>query len=620
MAIELGDGNNPSKKDNKEGLFVGQGNPGNSKDAYTSNGSDFFDKFSGTENAAMSDPFGLGFFLGATDGSEYVKEFTDALKDKDFKISKNGIDIKTTILKMDRSLPQFNYLYYSAIVVVTEFSNTDDLFSHIILLEATGEKPKQVATMLDDYRNKQQPQALYVPSDAFDPILADGVKNTIKIKFGDRKVVSTNGMLIPYNIPAKAIADKAIMIAINANLTRYATKTGLVPTLSLPKFLADTSNSIIEQDITYITSRLGHNYLGAPIRTDFRLDISQASRSNNSKYLNSKSSRVPIVSASGYLEFLPHVEQGNHMMPEKRSVLPAIIINDIASPKPSLDMMILGILSGTVFSNPDHLATLLTSGIKDPGMMNYIVNIENNKSGYGDRIKLIDGKNSREAVMEGVSKLVTPTPVLFVEAEVYGPNCDPMTPWIMLASGQASHANNLIISELEKMLGTKLNTRRVMVSKTNTIPLGTFVSSDGVERDIRDIDLAYVIEHAKDHNLILQWISSNAPGVGGVNDGYYQKLEVINALAPNAIITGKAIRVAINPELIAEVVSIMAQIGFSPKIDANPTASFARDNNLFQISAAYANAGISGVSYGQAFGNTNSTYYPGHLDIFGKQF
>lgn len=581
-------------------------------------GTDYQESFGG----AIADPFGIGIFMHADQGSEYLNAFTEAIKDLKLDVNKKGLDFKTTLIKMDKNNLEFSNLEYSVIIVSSKGNKSDNVYYHIILLEATGSRPRQVVNIMDELkqsRNMNLP--LYVASDAFDIILEQEVTDLLQAQYDTKKenLISTNGVVVPYDQDPKEIAERVCTFALNTNLAHYAMETNYIRNINLPAYIQSTKNTFLQMDIVHVAEG-GRTALGRPLRSDFSLGVTQVAGKQQSQYLNRRANNISLLNASGYLEYLPKtVSLGMGM--EQKTILPAIIVNEVHGIKPTLDVMIMAMLSATAFANQSQLLSLLLSSKRDLGVLNYITNLEQSKSGFGEKLKLSTGKISKEKVIEALSKIFEPAPIVHMETEVYGANFDAMASFCGLNDMSiAAEANESIVLTLEDMLGTKMQHREVAMNEGILLPLGTWVDRNGNKRSIEEIDLAFVIENTNDPSLVYKWISSNVPMSITGQDPYVTKLEVINALIPNAEITAKAVRVPIDSAFLAEAATKAANIGFNPKLESAVNVGFTSYNDLSAIASSYANAGLKGVNFGQSMTGGQGYYNAPGINMFGHSF
>jgi len=561
---------------------------------------------------------GIEYFITPNRSSEYLSKFIELTKNMNLDINNKKVKAKTTVFQFDRANSMFSNLAYSYIVLATQPEGSKDTYFHILLLEATGDAPREASQILDEFtsRNNIGPSPLFVASDAFDPVLIDLVHEVLteSLEITIEDLISTNGLVVPYDQKPEDIAERSLIFGLNANIARLVEDLGVVGVLDLQKYVRSANDKVVVLDVTYIGDK-AINAMNQPIRSDFSLAIRQEPSRRQGKWLNSMASSIELLTASGYTEYLPVEKQVGYDRIE-RKITPLIIINDNYSVKPTLDMTVLSLISSTVFSNQAQLANLLLHSKSDLGSLNYITNIENSKKGHGQKIKLNDGKVSKDKVLEDISRMFNTEPIVAIETLLYGPNFDAQSTFAALNDPTLrAAANDVIVETVEAMLGTKLNYTNVSVDEGIIVPVGVWEDRNGVVRDIRS-DLAFILEHTNDDDLIYKWVRSNAPMSQTGIDPYLAKLEVIAAIIPNAIITGKAARLIIDSAFLAEVANIASSIGFNPRLDKDINVGFRQYNDLYQIASKYANQGLQGVSFGQT-GFSGNAYATPHLNLYG---
>jgi hypothetical protein len=168
------------------------------------------------------------------------------------------------------------------------------------------------------------------------------------------------------------------------------------------------------------------------------------------------------------------------------------------------------------------------------------------------------------------------------------------------------------------MVGSKFTNRTVAVNEGIMVPLGYWIDSNGAKRDVREIDLVFVIENSQDPMLIQKWVQSNLPTSLTAQDPLLLKIEVMNAILPNnPVINGKATRVPINRGFIKELVSNAMACGHSPKVDAvGINMNIGMFNDLQAVSTAYSNAGIGGINFGTTNGFSASGIQTPNTTLF----
>ena len=371
----------------------------------------------GTTANTSDDLFGMGFFVSGNENSEYVKQFSEKASEVMVAdVTKKGLEAKSILLKLDNSTPQFSMLSYSCVVVATKSNLTEKIFYHIFVLEATGDKPLHASQILDI--NKQNPNLpVYVASDAFNKTLKDVVTEVLAERYGTDVGVfeSTNGSVVPYTADAEVAASEYVNSGVNANIAKIATAAGIIKPVVISDIVK--GNNLMQIDITY-TNGTSIDVGSKPVRNDFKLGLNNVpAASTQIKALNQNNSGRNIGTTFGYLETVIKQDPPQYVgqTPVKK-VAPAIILTQFSAIKPTIDMSILGILNSAVFTNPNHMAQLLLNSPRDFGLLNYLINLEGNKNGYGAKLKT-KGKMSQDKIIELYGKLFDASPLVFVEIE-----------------------------------------------------------------------------------------------------------------------------------------------------------------------------------------------------------
>ena len=552
--------------------------------------------------ATMDGMFGFDFMPGLfkteENGSELTNKFAEAIKKVNAEpVQISGIEINTRVFKLDNAI--FQELPYSFVIVATKTSKANEVAYHAICLEATGRKPVNVSAILEEIKFKNT-TLIYTPADTFDEILKQTAEKILQDAYGqDATLIPTEGLVVPYDADPETVGSIAGILAYNANIGKLGLRQGLISYINLPTIVQNAKNTILQLDVT-MQGGVTQNAVGRPIRSDFELDLFK-STNVNIKGTMPRSVRSRLTTAVGYLDFLVDEVPVGVGMPPKRVMTPMIIVDEMHAKKPTTDMMLLNLINSAAFANQNLLFRLLTSVNRDLGVLNVLVNLDGDKSGFGKKIKLKDGKLTDDKVMQILSSLVALTPVMAVEVELFGPNYSSLVPFAALNNpATRAIANNDIVSIAEKIVGQPLENKNVAANEGIVLPLGEWVDNNGTKRDIREIDLAFVLENTNDINLVFKFLQSNVPASISGFDPYLLRLEVINALIPNAVITGKAVRIPINPAFLNELVNKAMAAGYNPRADIGNVGFNAGFNNLQAVIAAYSNAKLNNINFGYA--------------------
>jgi hypothetical protein len=555
-----------------------------------------------------------GLFSSLDSGSEYTNKYAENVKALLQPIEAKGVKIAHRVFKLDNSV--YTNLPYSYVVVATESNKAKKVYYHVVCLEATGRKPLSVSQVMEGVKSNQ-PQLLYVAADTFDPVLKQVVEKVLTSAYNvdASALITSEGHIVPFDADPEQIAKPSAVIAKNANIGKLALDQSLIKFISIPERVSKNRNIMFQLDITYNTG-VTVGILGRPIRSDFELDLNEVVINKTSNMMFNREIKNKWVSGVGYVEYLPEERPG--MQPGlgvQRDIIPMIILDNVITERTTPELAMLNIINSAVFSNPNNLFALLMHVPRDLGVLNYLANIDGEKIGFGKLLSFKSGKMTDAEVLEKMSRMFRPNPTVAVEIEFYGDDFGITHPLAALGvPGAAQQANEYLIEVTEALLGSKIMNRQIAYGEPIIVPVGEFIDKDGNKRDIREFDLAYVIQNAKDPTLIMKWVASNAPASVTGMDPYIAKLEVINALAPNALVTGKAIRLVINPLFVKEVAEKAVAAGYNPKTDIG-YVNVTTFNNLQAIAAAYGNATLSGVNFG-AYTQQQQFTMPG-ISMFG---
>jgi len=552
------------------------------------------------------DDFGATMFLVPGTGSEYLNKFIEKAKEVPAikePLVKKGVEIRTRLFKLDKDT-QFQDLPYSYVIVATQASNSPKVYFHVILLEATGRKPVQIAHILEEIKFKRS-SLIYVAADTFaDTYLQSLIKRVLMDAYGttEDNLRPTEGLVVPHDQDPEQVGIPATVVALNNNLAKLYIENSVLNYLDLRTYTSKIAQKQ-GQLVIDTTFNMGvfQNAVGKPIRTDFELDL--VAVFNRAQSLIGGNIRKPQTTEVGYLEYLPDMIANIPGQPPRTMIMPLVILNEFHAFRPTAEMILLNIINSSIFNNQSMHYQLLMNVPRDLGVLNVltktVVDPKTPNAQFGKKIKLKDGKLNENEVLNFLANAVEFEKAFAVEVEYYGPNFGIEAPFAALAvPGAAEAANEEIIAIAESLTGHAFANRQVAAS-TIVVPVGEWIDNTGTKRDIREVDLAYVLEHAKDMDLVLKWIDSNAPAHITGKDPYLLKLEVINALIPNAVITGKAVRVTLNGAFYKELVEAAIAAGLNPRADIGKI-EFTSYSNLQAVAAAYAGAKVGGVNFGYA--------------------
>jgi len=536
------------------------------------------------------DILGLGFLPTLAKTSEYVTKFKEGcdkfLKRED--VSKqfpNG-----TILTLDRETPELANLAFSYIVLAAKFG--DVVYNHILVLDATRRFEYENPAMVKE--DIKQGRPIPIVASVLDRNLLTLIERKLAGLYSNTKQVNTNATFIPEDLEAETAGELGGMFGFYAIVSRYLLESGKAPIINLPKVAAKhVIVGDVQTGVTSVKTTLGTNK-----RADFKIEINgedKTAQRNQIRSLNDVGSNIRILTEFGYIEYIPIIDETpvRYGLPPKTVIRPLVVINDVTGIKPFIDTFLTGILSATMLNDPNVLRMAIINNPKDIGVLNYIVNTENEKGKYGKLMKFKSGKYPEEVIHGFINSSFMLNPILAVEIDVFEENFDQKSPLAALRMMNtnpeaANRANSLIIDIFQKMIGAKIANQNVALN-SYSLPSGYYVDAAGNKQDLRNISLVDVIEITKDPELIATWTAANLDGLS-VKDQFECALDVYDKIVPNATITNERIRVILNPEFITEVAMSAKTRGFAirPRTQFNGY----QQADLLEITKRYAQYAI----------------------------
>lgn len=525
-------------------------------------------------------------------------------------------------------------LAYSSVVVSSKDNNKVRYF--IILLEATGRKPLTAKEIIDEYVMIERTGnvngiPIYTSDDAFDGIYYVEVVNALRQEYpGVNEFGSSDGVVLGYIHPdIQQVAPVLAGIAYNACSVNHDLWV-LKNDLNIDTALSDNNN---RNKILKIGSEIGKsvraNSLGRPVRTDWLLSLDLIDTNKNSRSINQQNTTSRITMVGGYIDAIPEqvlvpVPYGTPAKAQTR-LHPNIIITTSQVIEPTLGHLLLAIgTSATMLNQSMWLAPLRLEHNKvSYGSLNILANLENSETGIGARMSFDPKKNYKpEEIFEGLRNMFSLTPILSMDIESFGISTSYSSAFPAAAKaiedGNKEAAAKMIIKTASWLTSGRFPdnfpTNQIFNNEGIVIPLGTF-NDNKAERDIREIDLAFIASKASDDeviNLVNRWTRSNAPKSLTGMDPFMTKVDIINRLIPSAEITGKAVRVTFTAYFIKTLVDAISASGLSARYE--PAIKYVENTGIDIIPSFLSNASINGVTgFGHEAMQTGpfySTMYP----------
>lgn len=547
--------------------------------------------------------------MQAGQGSEYTDGIAKAIQ-AIYEASQRPV--KPVIHVLDKEALK---LAYSTIVISLKLDKNRAVPYFVILLEATGRKSMTASDIVNEYNNIQRLPInnnrfqIYTADDAIDSVLNDHITRVLTQQYGQGQYVPVDGIVIPSeHAPFENFSHMLATIAYNACFTETALESSQIADLNLRVAMTELKNRRLEF-VTSInkTTVAARNEIDAPIRADWTVSLVSKDTSGTTTSLNLQHTEQQITRVAGYIDAIPEevALTENGIVNNVIRFRPNIIVTSNSSMNPTVGFTLTGLLSANLMVKPSMwLGALRPMGKVNVGALNLIAKID---KGVGERIDLSNKKYSADEVWEVIKQMFSLQPVLSMDIDAYGPQSYYTSVFSLAANPsfddtQKRAAQHIINTAHQLTDGNFPNTfpiNEIFVDTGVTVPLGSYSTSHGTH-DVRDIDLAYLANKTDDPAVLNSWALSNlSDRISGVNP-FKTKVEIINRILPNAVITGKATRVTFTNKFISTLELAARQAGLIATF--NPDVRFSSTQNLSIMASIYGNAGIqSNADYAKEF-------------------
>lgn len=545
-------------------------------------------------------------FMRTARGSEYTNNVAKILLDA---YSNNQLRPKVHVF--DRE--QFTNLAYSAIVVSLLRNTTVTYF--IILLEATGRNPLTVANMANVLANLQR----FGGTNLLDIHTADDAVNELLLKLVDENLAKeypgstelrcVDGLVLGKNhdtLDGSGLGQNIAVIAFNACLMEAELGVSKKDDLSIATHIRTVTGERFSYNKP-ATGKHRKDPIGKPIRADWSLDLVVTNVLQNQRILNANPSTQVVTSTTGYVDAIPVpytlTNPTNNQPMTVTRFIPNIVVTHMSTCAPTTGYMLLALSAAATMANRDMWigAVSTTDKFNSVGNLNVLAEI-GNSSGV---IDLLDKNITTEQIYEYVNNLFPLDPIISVDVESYGASSS-YTSVLAIASmdnGQDSmaareHIIQTAVRLTDGVFPVTFDRNKIFASAGITLPMGYYLDKTGMECDIRDFDMAYICGNPTTGDVLSEWASTNAPHVLTNKDPYITKVNILNRIKPDAVVTGKATRVVFTTEFITTLSAALRQVNFTPVYDSNVQLS--TNSNISMLANLYGGAGIkSGTGFAQ---------------------
>ena len=582
---------------------------------------------------------GLGFFnnfmLKRTEmGSEYTNRVGKIMKDY-YEKELPGSAIRVDILDKE----YVTHLAYSSVIVSLKTGNNVSYYT--VLLAATGRAAKQARELAAEYEKimrvdgrgmQYDPLEIFTYDQAIDGIYEKEIIRILAAVYPDVKpedFISLDGIVLPHmDHETEKLAQTAAAIAYNALLVD--SQIGIDPSkdLNIALGMTQVGNAQLRTTKMFGKASGAKNALGQPIRSDWTIGLEAVDNSRKTLSLNTNANVSKITQVSGYVDAIPRLIESvgpANTVIQTRKLMPHIVLTNVEVASPTPAFMLLALISATPMTNIGLWGATWTQRLKELGALNIVVNSEGDTSGVGKALALDSSKITREAVVNFVKDAFVDTPAISIDIESFGPHS--------FYTSLFSAAVNPINAKLREVAARKIvdcahqltngyfakdfPINDIFVDYGVQVPLGVWADKKG-EHDLREIDLGFIAANTGDTILMSKLAASNRTKQQTSLDPFQAKAEVIAAVTPDAIISGKATRVTFTAHFISELLNAASSCGFifSYEVEESFIAS---QGNWFTYGNSFNNAGINvnainGIAR-EFVGQTGSSYYTPYTNM-----
>lgn len=582
-------------------------------------------------NAVSGRVAAIGFSLSASSlpilntskGSEYTTQFASFLQeayDKD--INNKNKQPKITVL--DNAIKQ--RIAYSVVVVSMLLNARVNYFT--ILLESTGRGPMRANAIAAEIKTAEKIQnskdiRIYTADDAIDGVLHNEIRAALAEQYGDMEMVPVDGVVIPTKaVIAYDFCRNIATIGYNACFLDYMLSSGNLKDINIADAKKEAGQTFLRIESNMSRTQL-KNLVGDPIRSDFAIKLIEAPVNQQFQSLNLGESPSDLVITTGYVDAIP-TPVALPTMPGQAPVtvlrmMPNIVLTSVFPLVGTLGYAMLGLVSSLVMTNQNMwLAGVLPKDKHNTGALNIFTNLENNPNGVGAVLELAGKERTNDETYAVLKQMFLNEVAVSMDVPSFGPETTYLSVFAVAAQQTNQQARAGASAEIIRTANELTNgifpidfpVNEIFIGKGVNVPTGTWADKTG-ERDIRDVDLTFILAQTGDIALANDWAFSNTPKDINGKDPYVEKTKVIASVIPDAEITRKSIRVTFTPKFIKTLADASTAAGLDARYE--PEIIFAATTNYDIMNSYFGAAGISnaaGFAKQQMNGNQGFNYNP----------
>jgi len=541
---------------------------------------------SGTSILAFSD-----MLIGSYHNSEVMEKLGEKLKEVYDKI-----DVaKPVLLKFPKGKYEFDY---DMIVAAMQDSDTKKVIYLGLVLEASGKEPAEPGIILEELAQRKANQDIpVVASDSMQDFIYDTIEEVLAKRFNVsvEKIVSLESIVIPHNEELESVNTLAAYVY-DLLVTNLGIEAGKARDLSIEDFKT-LGNGYFDLTVGFNNKPI-KNRIGRLTKSDYTINCEFIKQS---AVRGGAARRKPISLTSGYLDFL--IEETIDRFGKSMTLAtPLVIINEKMTTLPTFNNSILATLNALVFNNQNVMRKAIIE--KDVGSLNYLFNFGGEAGKPGEKISFKDPSADPVLVNQIIAAQFKQHPVYMLELELNG-DTYPIDRALLGTTEADATIYKFINDRLSTLLNTDVEVNNVLATNPHEVPIGEFVDKHGEVRDIREIDLSYILNYTEDPRIIQGWIYSNVPvdqcqaATGKTN--FELRLELLDELSKmlgiEMVITGRAIRLPLHSELLAVLESESIRRGYNVRLNA-PTIGQSNVTDLRAVAGVYSNAEFAGPGIG----------------------
>lgn len=563
----------------------------------------------GQKRIGLKGIIGGGSFLTNSKGSEYTTKIGKIIEEAYNK--SEDLAFKPEVMILDKEADASS-LSFSVIVVSALDRNNNTLRYFNIVLGATGQAPLtagQIHAEMENYKNSPvgYKPVIYTIDDTMNSNLTHIVCERISQRYNIKSATPIDGVVVhdaDGSIDTENIASNLAILAYNSLLADIVVET--------PDEDLDIASAKHDEHIegatfainTNLTKSPIRNIVGDPVRADWKVQLSLNSEAKKLEMFNVDNPDVELTSVTGYIEAIPMVDpiiaqQYQGRVPVGTPIndirlKPQLIITDTSVRMPTVSFALLNIITALVMTEKDMYVKALfpAAGSKKNhvGYLNRITKVNNSDAVF----ELASNKYSENDVANAILSMFTLDPVLSMDIQNFGPQASYTAVFAKAAqplSGDEREneekfsACRYIIETANVLTNgnfpSNFDINNIFADQGIVVPLGYYSSTEGL-KDIRDIDLAFIVSQTGDEDLAALWAQSS---VLGNTDNFITKVNIISQLCKDAVITNKAIRVTFTNDFLTALSEAAKRAGlvcrYKMDFTINPTRSINVVSNYF---------------------------------------